>query len=122
MIKRKSKIFGKKYDEIVSSIPLSALLGKALVYRDVKQNKSFAVIFTEVDLMKEHPYVDLSAFNRGLIQIYNYAMVNKLSSIAIAEDICIVKKSNVFKVDTELVIDNLFRFTNDIDVKIFMKS
>lgn len=115
-------MFGKKYDDVLNSIPLKDLLGKALVYKEGKTNKAYAVIFTEEDVTAEPAYINLDALRRGLIQVYNYAKVNKLSTIAIAGDISVQRKSNIVLFDVESLIDELFRFTEDIEIQVFIKE
>lgn len=120
LLKRKSKSFAKKLDEVIINNRGDELLGKALVYNDVKVKKIFAALFIELDYRTKIPNVDLNALRRSLIQVYNYMRVNNLKTMAISTNMCKAVKSNIKPIDIEMIVDDLFRHTLDVEIMILM--
>ena len=120
-LSRGSKTFNKKIEECCSKYTVKDLLGKALVVSDNSSHKVFAALFIEGIAESYRQDINVEALYRALTQVYNYAKVNKLNTIALPYKMGCTKTSNLNWFDMEQIIYDLFEHTPDIEIKIYYK-
>jgi len=119
ILRRRSRNFASKMDEVLANENgYDQLLGKALVYHDVKVSIVCAAIFID-HFENDRRKVDWDACRRALTQVYNYCKTNGFTTIGTTLRMC---RDITKPIDFDLVLDDLFRHTQDIEVKVVMNE